>query len=129
MVSGAEGIAAMKGSIPMSTLNTSPDIDVEHTHSWLTSTLPRATAYAGVLAAVTTTCSAAVLRAAGVPMEVHGKIPLAGFAQMTLLGAVIGGVLLALLIRCTTAPRQAFVRIAIGLTALPVSPHWRSLTR
>jgi hypothetical protein len=96
----------------------SPDIAVEHPHSWLTSTLPRVTASAGVLAAAATTCSAAVLRAAGVPLAVHGKIPLAGFAQFTLIGAIIGGVLLALLIRRSTAPRQRFVRIAIGLTAL-----------
>jgi hypothetical protein len=49
---------------------------------------------------------------------VHGKIPLAGFAQITFIGAVTGGVLLALLIRRSPAPRRQFVRIIIGLTAL-----------
>jgi peptidoglycan/LPS O-acetylase OafA/YrhL len=102
----------------MSSVTTSPDITVEHAPPRLTSTLPRATASAGVLAAAATTCSAAVLRAAGVPLAVHGKIPLAAFVQMTFIGAVIGGALLALLIRRSTAPRQRFVRIAIGLTAL-----------
>jgi peptidoglycan/LPS O-acetylase OafA/YrhL len=102
----------------MSTVSTSPDITVEHAPSQLTSTLPRATASAGVLAAVATTTGAAVLRAAGVPLDAHGKIPLAGFAQITFIGAVIGGVLLALLIRRSPAPRQQFVRIAIALSAL-----------
>jgi len=72
----------------------------------------------GVSAAVATTGLAAVLRAAGVPLAVHGTIPLAAFAQFAFIGAVIGGVLLALLIRRSTSPRQSFVQIAIGLTAL-----------
>ena len=102
----------------MSTVTTSPDITVESDPSRMTSTLTRATASAGVLAAAATTCSAAVLRAAGVPLAVHGEIPLAGFAQVTLIGAVLGGAVLALLIRRSTALRRQFVRIAIGLTAL-----------
>jgi bacteriorhodopsin len=102
----------------MSSVTTFPDITGEHPHSRLTSTLPRATASVGVLAAVATTTGATVLRAAGVPLAVHGKIPLAAFAQVTLLGAVFGGVLLALLIRRSPTPRQQFIRIAIGLTAL-----------
>ena len=102
----------------MLTATSSPDTDIEHTSSWLTSTLPRATATVGVSAAVATTALAAILRAAGVPLAVHGKIPLAGFAQMTLIGAVIGGVLLTVLISRSTVPCQRFVRIAIWLTAL-----------
>jgi len=102
----------------MSTATSSPDTDIEHTSFRLTSTLPRATATVGVLAAAATTGLAAILRAAGVPLAVHGKIPLAAFAQFTFIGAVIGGVLVALLIRRSTAPRQRFVQIAIGLTAL-----------
>jgi hypothetical protein len=102
----------------MSTATSSPDIAVEFTSSRLTSTLPRATATVGVLAAAATTALAAILRTAEVPLSVHGKIPLAGFAQMTLIGAAIGGVLVAILIRRSTAPRQRFVQIAIVLTAL-----------
>jgi Family of unknown function (DUF6069) len=102
----------------MSNVATSTGITVEHNPSRLTSTLPRVTASAGVLAAAATTCSATVLRTAGVPLAVHGKIPLASFAQITFIGAIIGGVLLALLIRRSPAPRQRFVRITIGLTAL-----------
>ncbi len=67
----------------MSTVTTSPDISVEHTPSRLTSTLLRSTVSVGVLAAAVTTAGAVALRAAGVPLAVHGKIPLAGFAQVT----------------------------------------------
>ena len=102
----------------MSTATVSSDIAVERTSSWLTSTLLRATAVVGVLAAAASTALAAILRTAGVPLAVHGTIPLAAFAQVTFIGAVIGGVLLGLLIRRSTAPLQRFVQIAIGLTAL-----------
>ena len=48
----------------------------------------------------------------------HGEIPLASFAQLTFIGAVLSGVLLAVLNRRNSAPRQRFVRISAGLTAL-----------
>lgn len=102
----------------MSTVTASPDTTASHAHSWLTRTLPRATASAGVRAAAATTAGAALLRAAGVPLAVHGKIPLASFAQVTFIAAVCGGVLLAVLIRRSSASRQRFVRITAGLTAL-----------
>ena len=102
----------------MSTVTASPGTTVKHAPSRLTRTLPRATASAGVLAAPATTAGAAVLRAAGVPLAVHGKIPLAAFAQLTFLAAVGGGVLLAVLIRRGAAVRQRFIRITAGLTAL-----------
>jgi hypothetical protein len=84
----------------------------------LTRTLPRATASAGALAAAATAAGAAVLRCGGVPLAVHGKIPLVAFAQLTFLAAVGGGVLLAVLIRRGSAARQRFIRITAGLTAL-----------
>jgi hypothetical protein len=102
----------------MSTAITSADVTVKHAPSRLTSTLPRATASVGVLAAAVTTAGAAVLRAAGVPLAVYGKIPLAGFAQITFIAAVIGGVLVALLKRRSVAPRRRFFQITSGLTAL-----------
>lgn len=102
----------------MSAVTASPDTTASHAHSRLTRTLPRATASAGVLAAAATTAGAALLRAAAVPLAVHGKIPLASFAQVTFIAAVCGGVLLAVLIRRSSASRQRFVRITAGLTAL-----------
>lgn len=103
----------------MSTVITaSPGNTVKHVSSPLTSTLPRATASVGVLAAAATTASAAVLRAADVPLAAHGEIQLAAFAQLTFIAAVCGGVLLAVVVRRSSAPRQRFVRITAGLTAL-----------
>ncbi len=102
----------------MSTVTASSGTTVKHAPFRLTRTLPRATASVGVLAAAATTAGAAVLRAAGVPLAVHGRIPLAAFAQLTFIAAVSGGVLLAVLIRRSSAPRRWFVRITAGLTAL-----------
>jgi hypothetical protein len=100
----------------VSTVTASPGTTV--TRHRLTRTLPRATASAGALAAAATTAGAAVLRGGGVPLAVHGKIPLAAFAQLTFLAAVGGGVLVAVLIRRGSAARQRFIRITAGLTAL-----------
>jgi hypothetical protein len=100
----------------VSTVTASPGTNV--TRHRLTRTLPRATASAGALAAVATTAGAAVLRGGGVPLAVHGKIPLAAFAQLTFLAAVGGGVLMAVLIRRGSAARQRFIRVTAGLTAL-----------
>ena len=100
----------------MSTVTACPGTTV--TRHRLTRTLPRATASAGALAAAATTAGAAVLRGGGVPLAVHGKIPLAAFAQLTFLAAVGGGVLVAVLIRRGSAARQRFIRITAGLTVL-----------
>jgi non-ribosomal peptide synthetase component F len=103
----------------MSAITTaSPNTTVKHATSRLTSTLPRAIASAGVLAATATTAAAAALRAGGVPLAAHGAIPLAAFAQLTFAAAVTGGVLLAVLNRRSSAPRRRFVWITAGLTAL-----------
>ena len=100
----------------MSTVTASPGATV--TRHRLTGTLPRAAASAGALAAAAVTAAAAVLRGGGVPLAVHGKIPLAAFAQLTFLAAMGGGVLLAVLIRHGSATRRRFIRITAGLTAL-----------
>jgi Family of unknown function (DUF6069) len=47
-----------------------------------------------------------------------GKIPLAGFAQLTFIAAVMGGVLLAVLNRRSSAPRRRFVQMTVGFTAI-----------
>ena len=85
--------------------------------------LRRTTVVAGLVAAAVTTAVAAAAHAAGVPLAVDGEmIPLAGFAQMTLLGAVIGGVLLAVLNRCSRNPRRRFLEATVALTALSCIP-------
>ena len=85
--------------------------------------LPRTTVVVGLVAAAITTAVAAAVHAAGVSFEVGGEmIPLAGFAQMIFLGAVIGGVLLAVLNRRSRSPRRRFLQAAVTLTALSCVP-------
>jgi hypothetical protein len=83
----------------------------------------RAALTSGAVAAVATTAVAATASAADVPFEIDGEaIPLLGFAQMTLLGAVVGGLLLAALNRWSTNARSRFVTAAVALTALSCIP-------
>ena len=85
--------------------------------------LRRTTVTAGLTAAVATTTVAATVHAAGIPLSVDGEmIPLAGFAQMTLLGAVVGGVLVAMFNRRSSAPSRRFIQVAAALTALSCLP-------
>jgi hypothetical protein len=98
--------------------STPPDVTGGRAQSRLASTLPRATIWLGGLAAAVTTAAAAALRAGGVPLAVHGKIPLASFAQITFVAAVIGGVLVAVLNQRSSAPRRRFFQTTTGLAAL-----------
>jgi hypothetical protein len=78
----------------------------------------------GAVAAVATTAIAAVADAADVSFEADGEpIPLMGFAQMTMLGALLG-LVIARLCRRATHPRAMFVRITVALTALSVVPDF-----
>ena len=87
------------------------------------SSLRRTTVVTGLVASAVTTGAAALFHAAGVSLEVEGEmIPLAGFAQMTFLGAVIGGVLLAVLNRRSGSARRRFLQTAVALTALSCVP-------
>ncbi len=80
-------------------------------------------AIAAAGAAVATTTVAAVARAADVPLAVGGKaIPIAGFAQLTLVGALVGIVLAVVLSRRARHPRRNFVVTTVALTALSVVP-------
>ena len=91
--------------------------------SGLAGPLVVATIAVGAAAAAVTTAVAAAIHAAGVPFAVDGEmIPLGGFAQMTFLGAVIGGVLLAVLNRRSTAPRRRFLQITTTLVVLSCVP-------
>jgi peptidoglycan/LPS O-acetylase OafA/YrhL len=85
--------------------------------------LRRTTVVAGLVAAAVTTGVAAAVHAAGVSFEVDGEmIPLAGFAQLTFLGTVIGGVILAALNRRARSARRRFLQTAVALTALSCVP-------
>ena len=83
----------------------------------------RTTVGVGVVAAAVTTALAAVAHATGVSFEVDGElIPLLGFAQMTFLGAVLGGLILAALNRWSRAAQRRFVQTAVALTVLSCIP-------
>ena len=83
----------------------------------------RAALASGAIAAVATTTIAAAAGAAGVPFEIDGEaIPLLGFAQLTLVGAVIGGLLAAAFSRWSSRARDRFVGTTVVLTALSCIP-------
>jgi hypothetical protein len=83
----------------------------------------RAGLKAGLIAAVATTAIAVVASVAGVSFEVEGEaIPLAGYAQMTLIGAGLGVLLAKALRRWARHPQSTFVRTTVALTALSVVP-------
>ncbi len=79
---------------------------------------------AAVVAAVATTVGAALASAAGVSFS-NGKgpgIPIAGFAQLTLVFSLVGVGLAAVLARKARTPRATFVRTAVVLTVLSYVP-------
>jgi len=94
-----------------------------HVESEVRPSLWRTGLKAGLVAAVATTAIALVAGAAGVSFEVEGEaIPIAGYAQMTLIGAVLGVLLAKALRRWAKHPQSTFVRTTVALTALSVVP-------
>lgn len=83
----------------------------------------RAGATAGVIASVATLAFAAVAQALDVSLAVGGKaIPLLGFAQVTLVAAIIGTVLAVVLSRRAKRPRRTFMATTLSLTAVSFVP-------
>jgi hypothetical protein len=82
-----------------------------------------ATLVAGVVAAAATTAVAAAAHGAGIPLAVDGEqIPFLGFAQMTFVGAVLGGLIVAALNRWSSRARQRFQAIAAALVVVSCVP-------
>jgi peptidoglycan/LPS O-acetylase OafA/YrhL len=84
--------------------------------------LRRTTVVAGLVGAAAATAVAATAHGAGVPLDVEGQIPLFAFAQMTLLGAVIGGIVAAVLRRRSDDPVRRFVQVTTALVVLSCVP-------
>jgi hypothetical protein len=83
----------------------------------------RATLVYGAAGAVAATAVAAVAGAADVPFEIDGEtIPLAGFGQMALVGALLGGLIAWACNRFSADPRRRFVQVALVLTAVSCVP-------
>jgi len=88
-----------------------------------TTSLRRTTVVAGLAASAATTAAAAAMHAVGVSFDVGGQmIPLLGFAQLTMIGALIGGVLLAVLNRRSIHAGRRFVQTTTALTAVSCMP-------
>jgi uncharacterized membrane protein len=78
---------------------------------------------AGVTASVATFTFAAVARALDVPLKIAGEsIPLAGFAQLTFVAAIIGTILAVVLARRADRPRRTFVVTTLALTFVSFVP-------
>lgn len=79
---------------------------------------------AAVVAAVATTTIAMVASSAGVSFADRSgsSIPIAGFAQLTVVFSLIGVALAAVLARTARRPRPTFVRTTVALTVLSLVP-------
>ena len=79
---------------------------------------------AALVAAVVTTALGAITAAAGVSFAdgTGGTIPVAAFAQLTLVCSLLGTGIAAVLARRARRPRSAFVRTALALLALSYVP-------
>ena len=123
VVSGAPGAAKPKECIVSLTVTIPTTLPSPRSNTRPAGSLPRTTVVAGLGAAAVVTALAAGAHAAGVSFKVGGKmIPSMGFTQMTFLGAVMGGVLLAALNRRSQRVRRRFLQVTAGLTALSCVP-------
>jgi Family of unknown function (DUF6069) len=122
VMSGASGATEPRENAMSATTPTAPTVTEPYAVR-RASSLRRTTVVAGLVAAAVATAVAAAVHVAGVSFEVDGEvIPLAGFAQMTFLGAVIGGVILAVLNRRSRSARRRFLQTAVALAALSCVP-------
>lgn len=77
----------------------------------------------GAIAAAATTAAVLVAHAAGEDVAVAGEqIPVVGFAQFVLVGALLGVALAKVFSRRARRPRSTFVRTTVGLAALSIVP-------
>jgi hypothetical protein len=79
---------------------------------------------AALVASLATTVLAAAASAAGVSFadRTGASIPIAGFAQLTLVFSLLGVGIAAVMARKAARPRLTFVRTAVALTALSFVP-------
>lgn len=78
---------------------------------------------AGIAASFATTVFAAGARLIDVPLRVAGEaIPLVGFAQLTLIAALLGTILAVVLLRRANRPRHTFLMVTVVLTGVSFLP-------
>jgi Family of unknown function (DUF6069) len=100
-----------------------------HTASTATPTVKRPSVWtqgvaAAVAASAATTTLAALASAAGISFanSTGASIPIAGFAELTLVFSLVGVGIAAVLARTARRPRSTFVRTAIALMVLSFVP-------
>jgi Family of unknown function (DUF6069) len=112
-----------------STTQTSTQTSTEVTPTPSTTTAGRQPVWkhgiaAAVVASVATTVLAALASGAGVSFAdgTGASIPIAGFAQLTMVFSLLGVGIAGVLGRTARRPRRVFVRTAVSLTVLSVVP-------
>ena len=106
------------GTFPTRTTHNAPTTTSERQPLW------KHGVAAAVVAAVATTVLATIASAGGVTFadSTGTSIPIAGFAQLTLVFSLIGVGIAAIMARKARRPRATFVRTAVALTALSFVP-------
>jgi amino acid transporter len=124
----------MTGSHGRPAKETEPDMSTTQVRTGTTPSAPAPTAErqpvwkhgltAAVVASVATTVLAAVASAAGISFgdSTGASIPIAGFAQLTLVFSLVGVGIAAVMARKARRPRSTFVRTAVALTVLSFVP-------
>ena len=83
----------------------------------------RAGVVSGLAAAAATCLVVVAARAGGVAVAVQGeRIPILGFAQLTMVGALLGIGVAKVFSRHASRPRHTFARMTVALTALSIVP-------
>jgi peptidoglycan/LPS O-acetylase OafA/YrhL len=78
---------------------------------------------AGLAASAATTAVAVAARAIDVPVDAAGEsIPIAGFAQLTLMCTAIGILLARVISRRSRQPKVLFTKVTVALTVLSLVP-------
>jgi Family of unknown function (DUF6069) len=112
---------------------TDTDTDTGHS-SFHPRRIALAGAVSGVVAAVATTVVVMIAEAAGAPMEAAPQgaalehIPLAGYAQLTLMCVAIGVGIAIALARWAKRPARTFLVVTLGLTVLSFAPDLTTQT-
>jgi len=106
-----------------STVTTFPSTPTTAGHAHRAGRIGRAGLAGGLAAALGNVALVAVARQLDVAVEIQDKaIPLLGFAQVTVLAAIIGIALAALFTRRARRPRHTFVVTTVALSALSMVP-------
>ena len=113
----------MSTTFATSTPTSTPSITVSPVRTTRARALWAAGVVSGAVAAVATTFVAAAARSGDVPLAIDGEeIPLLGFAQLTMMCAVIGTLLAVSFAKWARRPQRTFVVTTVALTTVSLVP-------